>query len=139
MFVLAVLISAFIAFGGAAVDVGTLTGAAVMAVLLPVRAFVLPGFGHSVANMYFFVHGWLAGSDETAGLAVTNVVWVTWETRRAALVALLWHIVTLARVLLRRLALRLQIIAGNIRGLVNAKNRRDHCQDLTISVQQVNE
>ncbi|WP_251134260.1 MULTISPECIES: formate/nitrite transporter family protein [Roseobacteraceae] len=28
-----------------------------MAILWPISAFVLPGFEHSVANMYFFAQG----------------------------------------------------------------------------------
>ena len=49
----------------------------VMAILWPISAFVLLGLEHSVANMYFFPQGWLAGSDVTAKEAVTNLALVT--------------------------------------------------------------
>ncbi len=49
----------------------------VLAVLWPISAFVLLGLEHSVANMYFFPQGWLAGSDVPVGMAVTNLLWVT--------------------------------------------------------------
>ncbi|UWQ89941.1 formate/nitrite transporter family protein [Rhodobacteraceae bacterium M382] len=49
----------------------------VLAILWPISAFVLLGLEHSVANMYFFPQGWLAGSDVTAKEALTNLVWVT--------------------------------------------------------------
>lgn len=54
----------------------TVTGK-VLAILWPISAFVLLGLEHSVANMYFFPQGWLAGSDVTAGKAVTNLALVT--------------------------------------------------------------
>lgn len=49
----------------------------VLAILWPISAFVLLGLEHSVANMYFFPQGWVAGSDVTVAEAVTNLVWVT--------------------------------------------------------------
>ncbi|WP_406645073.1 formate/nitrite transporter family protein [Aliisedimentitalea scapharcae] len=49
----------------------------VLAILWPISAFVLLGLEHSVANIYFFPQGWLAGSDVTAKEALTNLVWVT--------------------------------------------------------------
>ena len=49
----------------------------VLAILWPISAFVLLGLEHSIANMYFFPQGWLAGSDVTAGQAVTNLALVT--------------------------------------------------------------
>ena len=49
----------------------------VMAILWPITAFVLLGFEHSVANMYFFPQGWAAGADVNVGAALGNLVWVT--------------------------------------------------------------
>jgi formate transporter len=49
----------------------------VLAILWPISAFVLLGLEHSVANMYFFPQGWLAGSDVSVERAVTNLFWVT--------------------------------------------------------------
>lgn len=49
----------------------------VLAILWPISAFVLLGLEHSVANMFFFPQGWMAGSDVTVGMALTNLVWVT--------------------------------------------------------------
>jgi formate/nitrite transporter FocA (FNT family) len=49
----------------------------VFAILWPISAFVLLGLEHSVANMYFFPQGWLAGSDVTAGRAAINLALVT--------------------------------------------------------------
>jgi formate/nitrite transporter len=54
----------------------TVTGK-VLAILWPISAFVLLGLEHSIANMYFFPQGWLAGSDVPVGKAVANLVWVT--------------------------------------------------------------
>ena len=48
-----------------------------MAMLWPISAFVLLGFEHSIANMYFFPQGWLAGSDVAIGAALGNLLWVT--------------------------------------------------------------
>ena len=49
----------------------------VLAVLWPISGFVLLGLEHSVANMYFFPQGWLAGSDLSVGAALGNLLWVT--------------------------------------------------------------
>ena len=49
----------------------------VLAILWPISAFVLLGLEHSIANMYFFPQGWLAGSDVALGAAITNLVLVT--------------------------------------------------------------
>jgi formate/nitrite transporter len=49
----------------------------IMAMLWPISAFVLLGFEHSIANMYFFPQGWLAGSDVAIGAALGNLLWVT--------------------------------------------------------------
>lgn len=49
----------------------------VLAILWPISAFVLLGLEHSVANMYFFPQGWLAGSDVTVAEAGANLLWVT--------------------------------------------------------------
>ena len=49
----------------------------VLAIIWPISAFVLLGLEHSVANMFFFPQGWMAGSDVTVGMALTNLVWVT--------------------------------------------------------------
>lgn len=49
----------------------------ILAVLWPISAFVLLGLEHSVANMYFFPQGWMAGSGVTMNGAVTNLIWVT--------------------------------------------------------------
>jgi len=49
----------------------------IMAMLWPISAFVLLGFEHSIANMYFFPQGWLAGSDVAIGAALSNLLWVT--------------------------------------------------------------
>lgn len=49
----------------------------VLAILWPISGFVLLGLEHSVANMYFFPQGWLAGSEVTVSDAITNLLWVT--------------------------------------------------------------
>lgn len=49
----------------------------ILAVLWPISGFVLLGLEHSVANMYFFPQGWMAGSEVTLGDALTNLFWVT--------------------------------------------------------------
>ena len=49
----------------------------ILAILWPISAFVLLGFEHSVANMYFFPQGWMAASPVTAGEALGNLFWVT--------------------------------------------------------------
>lgn len=49
----------------------------ILAILWPISAFVLLGLEHSVANMYFFPQGWLAGSGVTMNDAVENLIWVT--------------------------------------------------------------
>ena len=49
----------------------------VLAILWPISAFVLLGLEHSVANMYFFPQGWMAGSGVTITDALANLIWVT--------------------------------------------------------------
>jgi len=49
----------------------------ILMILWPISAFVLLGLEHSVANMYFFPQGWLAGSQVTFKDAAANLVWVT--------------------------------------------------------------
>lgn len=49
----------------------------VMAILWPISGFVLLGFEHSIANMYFFPQGWAASSDVTLNAALANILWVT--------------------------------------------------------------
>lgn len=49
----------------------------VLAILWPISAFVLLGLEHSVANMYFFPQGWMAGSGVTMTDALANLIWVT--------------------------------------------------------------
>jgi formate/nitrite transporter len=49
----------------------------ILAILWPISAFVLLGLEHSVANMYFFPQGWLAGADVSVAAALGNMVWVT--------------------------------------------------------------
>jgi formate/nitrite transporter FocA (FNT family) len=49
----------------------------ILAILWPVTGFVLLGFEHSVANMYFFPQGWAAGGEVGLTGAVANLVWVT--------------------------------------------------------------
>jgi formate/nitrite transporter len=49
----------------------------ILAILWPISAFVLLGLEHSIANMYFFPQGWLAGAGVTVGDAVANMIWVT--------------------------------------------------------------
>lgn len=49
----------------------------ILAILWPISAFVLLGLEHSIANMYFFPQGWMAGSGVTMSDAVANLVWVT--------------------------------------------------------------
>ena len=49
----------------------------ILAILWPISAFVLLGLEHSIANMFFFPLGWLAGSEVTLFDALENLVWVT--------------------------------------------------------------
>lgn len=49
----------------------------ILAILWPISAFVLLGLEHSVANMYFFPQGWMAGSGVSVSEAVANLIWVT--------------------------------------------------------------
>lgn len=49
----------------------------ILAILWPISAFVMLGLEHSVANMYFFPQGWMAGSEVTVSDAVANLIWVT--------------------------------------------------------------
>ncbi len=49
----------------------------ILAIIWPISAFVMLGLEHSVANMYFFPQGWLAGSDVSVGAALGNLAWVT--------------------------------------------------------------
>jgi formate/nitrite transporter len=49
----------------------------ILAILLPISAFVLLGFEHSVANMYFLPAGLLAGAEIGVADAAVNLVAVT--------------------------------------------------------------
>lgn len=49
----------------------------ILAILWPISAFVLLGLEHSVANMFFFPLGWLAGSEVSVNAAIENLAWVT--------------------------------------------------------------
>lgn len=49
----------------------------ILAILWPISAFVLLGLEHSIANMFFFPLGWLAGAELSAGGVVGNLFWVT--------------------------------------------------------------
>lgn len=49
----------------------------ILAKLWPISAFVMLGLEHSVANMYFFPQGWMAGSGVTLNDAIANLIWVT--------------------------------------------------------------
>lgn len=49
----------------------------ILAIVWPISDFVMLGLEHSVANMYFFPQGWLAGSDVSLGGALENLLWVT--------------------------------------------------------------
>lgn len=48
-----------------------------LAILLPISAFVLLGFEHSIANMYLIPAGWLAGAPVTAAGFAHNLFAVT--------------------------------------------------------------
>ncbi|MEH6521921.1 formate/nitrite transporter family protein [Sulfitobacter sp.] len=63
-------------FGVLAFALGTAAGK-VLAILWQVSAFVMLDLEHSVANMYFFPQGWMAGSGVTPNDAMTNLIWVT--------------------------------------------------------------
>jgi formate/nitrite transporter len=49
----------------------------VLAILWPITAFVLLGLEHSVANLYLFPQGALAGGAVPVGAALANLAWVT--------------------------------------------------------------
>ncbi len=49
----------------------------ILAILWPISAFTLLGLEHSVANMYFFPQGWMAGSGVSLSDALENLIWVT--------------------------------------------------------------
>jgi formate/nitrite transporter len=49
----------------------------ILAILLPISAFVLLGFEHSVANMYLIPAGWMAGGEVTLAGFLGNLVPVT--------------------------------------------------------------
>lgn len=49
----------------------------ILAILWPVTAFVLLGLEHSIANMFFFPLGLLAGADVAPSLMLGNLFWVT--------------------------------------------------------------
>lgn len=48
-----------------------------LAILMPISAFVLLGFEHSIANMYLIPAGWLAGAPVTVTDFAANIVAVT--------------------------------------------------------------
>ena len=49
----------------------------ILAILWPIAGFVLLGLEHSVANMYFFPQGWMAGAEVTARGVLANLGFVT--------------------------------------------------------------
>lgn len=49
----------------------------ILAILWPVSTFVLLGLEHSIANMFFFPLGWLAGAELPLTGVIGNLVWVT--------------------------------------------------------------
>lgn len=49
----------------------------ILAILLPISAFVLLGFEHSIANMYLIAAGWAAGAEVTPAGYLGNLVPVT--------------------------------------------------------------
>lgn len=49
----------------------------ILAILLPISAFVLLGYEHSIANMYLIPAGWLAGADITLADMFGNLLPVT--------------------------------------------------------------
>jgi len=52
-------------------------GQKALACWIPVSAFVILGYEHSIANMFFIPCGMLAGADVSLGAAVTNILWAT--------------------------------------------------------------
>lgn len=49
----------------------------ILAVLWPISSFVLLGLEHSIANMFLFPLGILAGAQVTVQAALANIFWVT--------------------------------------------------------------
>jgi formate/nitrite transporter len=49
----------------------------ILAILFPISAFVLLGFEHSIANLYFIPAGWAAGAEVTMAGFIANLVPVT--------------------------------------------------------------
>lgn len=49
----------------------------ILAIILPITAFVLLGYEHSVANMYLIPAGWAAGSEVNIGGFISNLLPVT--------------------------------------------------------------
>jgi len=49
----------------------------ILAIIWPISGFVLLGFEHSVANMYFFPQGWAAGANVSFRAALANLAYVT--------------------------------------------------------------
>lgn len=49
----------------------------ILAILFPISAFVLLGFEHSIANLYFVPAGWAAGADVTLMGFAANLIPVT--------------------------------------------------------------
>lgn len=49
----------------------------VLVILWPISAFVLLGFEHSVANMFFFPQAVFAGAEISLSGAAANLIWVT--------------------------------------------------------------
>ena len=52
-------------------------GQKALACWIPVAAFVILGFEHSIANMFFIPCGMIAGSAATIGAAAHNILWAT--------------------------------------------------------------
>ncbi|WP_425046012.1 formate/nitrite transporter family protein [Primorskyibacter sp. S87] len=52
-------------------------GGKILAILWPITGFVLLGLEHSVANMFFFPQGWMAGAQVSVNAALINLFFVT--------------------------------------------------------------
>ena len=55
----------------------TTLGQKALACWIPVAAFVILGYEHSIANMFFIPCGMLAGADVSIGAAAVNILWAT--------------------------------------------------------------
>ena len=52
-------------------------GQKALACWIPVGAFVVLGYEHSIANMFFIPCGMLAGAEVSAAAAISNILWAT--------------------------------------------------------------